>query len=125
MSALTDAEQREMLDNTRQIAKYRRKSLSPLRWPYENEVNTCAGFAWTADGNIHVVLVEKLAVEYGDVMAITLLYAVSHTDEPGREQDSVLADKILAKVDPVAITTAQVQIRAWLDAEAAHKAKTA
>lgn len=122
MSALTDAEQREMLDNTRQIAKYRRKSLSPLRWPYEGEVNTCAGFAWTSDGNIHVVLVEKLAVEYGDSVAIALLYAVAKTDEPGREADSQLAEKILAKVSPTDITAAQVQIGKWLAAEAAVKA---
>ncbi len=123
MSALTADEQREMLDNTRQIAKYRRKSLSPLRWPYEGEVNTCAGFAWSGDGNIHVVLVEKLAVEYGDAVAIALLYAVSKTDEPGREGDSKLADKILLKVKPADITAAQSQIKAWLDAEAAAKAK--
>lgn len=123
MSALTPEQQLELLDNTRQIAKYRRKSLSPLRWPYEGEVNTCAGFAWSGDGNIHVVLVEKLAVDYGDAQAIALLYAVSHTDEPGREGDSKLADKILAKVAPADITAAQIQIKAWLDAEAAAKTR--
>jgi len=122
MSALTADEQREMLDNTRQIAKYRRKSLSPLRWPYEGDVNTCAGFAWSGDGNIHVVLVEKLAVDYGDAQAIALLYAVAHTDEPGREADSKLAGKMLLKVAPADITAAQSQIKAWLDAEAAAKA---
>lgn len=120
MSALTDDEQRELLDLARQQAKYRRPSLSPLRWPHEGDVNTCAGFAWATDGNMHVMLVEKLAVGYGDAPAIALLYAVANTDEAGRDADKVLANKILAKVAPADITAAQGQIRAWLDAEAAH-----
>lgn len=95
----------------RQVAEIRRKSLSPLRWPYEKEVNTCAGFAWTADGNVHVMLVEKLAVDYGDPQAVALLLAVSETDEPGREADSKLAKAILAKVDEDAFAAATK----WLD----------
>lgn len=122
MPALTDDEQHELLDLARQQSKYRRPSLSPLRWPHEGDVNTCAGFAWATDGNLHVMLVEKLAVDYGDAPAIALLYAVAHTDEPGRDSDKVLANKILAKVAPADITAAQSQIRAWLDAEAAHHA---
>lgn len=121
MPALTDDEQRELLDLARQQAKYRRPSLSPLRWPHEGDVNTCAGFAWATDGNLHVMLVEKLAVDYGDAPAIALLYAVAYTDEAGRDSDKVLANKILAKVAPADITAAQGQIRAWLDAEAAHQ----
>lgn len=120
MPALTDDEQHELLDLARQQAKYRRPSSSPLRWPHEGDVNTCAGFAWATDGNLHVMLVEKLAVGYGDGPAIALLYAVANTDEPGRDSDKVLANKILAKVAPADITAAQGQIRAWLDAEAAH-----
>ncbi|WP_260973391.1 glycoside hydrolase family 19 protein [Mycolicibacterium llatzerense] len=122
MPALTDDEQHELLDLARQQAKYRRPSLSPLRWPHEGDVNTCAGFAWATDGNLHVMLVEKLAVDYGDAPAIALLYAVAHTDEPGRDSDKVLANKILAKVAPADITAAQGQIKSWLDAEAAHHA---
>ncbi|MBN7403211.1 M15 family metallopeptidase [Mycobacteroides abscessus subsp. abscessus] len=95
----------------RQVAEIRRKSLSPLRWPYEKEVNTCAGFAWTADGNVHVMLVEKLAVDYGDPQAVALLLAVSETDEPGREADSKLAKAILDKVDEDAFAAATK----WLD----------
>ncbi|MDM1864309.1 M15 family metallopeptidase [Mycobacteroides abscessus] len=98
----------------RQVAEIRRKSLSPLRWPYEKEVNTCAGFAWTADGNVHVMLVEKLAVDYGDPQAVALLLAVSETDEPGREADSKLAKAILAKVDKDAFAAATK----WLDEHA-------
>ncbi|SIG00098.1 M15 family metallopeptidase [Mycobacteroides abscessus] len=111
LSALSDAEQRELLDLCRQQASIRRKSLSPLRWPYEKEVNTCAGFAWTADGNVHVMLVEKLAVDYGDPQAVALLLAVSETDEPGREADSKLAKAILDKVDEDAFAAATK----WLD----------
>ncbi|GAA2436225.1 glycoside hydrolase family 19 protein [Mycolicibacterium llatzerense] len=122
MPALTDDEQHELLDLARQQAKYRRPSLSPLRWPHEGDVNTCAGFAWATDGNLHVMLVEKLAVGYGDAPAIALLYAVAHTDEAGRDSDTVLANKILAKVAPADITAAQGQIKSWLDAEAAHHA---
>lgn len=106
----------------RQIAEIRRKSLSPLRWPYEKEVNTCAGFAWAADGNIHVVATERLAVTYGDPMSIVLLYAVAHTDEPGRENDVKLAQRILAKVSPENYAAAEDQVEKWLAAEAAHNA---
>lgn len=106
----------------RQVADVRRKSLSPLRWPYEKEVNTCAGFAWAADGNIHVVATERLAVTYGDPMSIVLLYAVAHTNEPGRDNDVKLAQRILAKVSPENYAAAEDQVEKWLAAEAAHNA---
>lgn len=99
LSALTDAEQREILDLLRQQAGYRRESLSQFRWPFEEAVNTCAGFAWSADGNTHVQLVEKLAVIYGDPKSIAMLLAVSRTNEPGREDDSELALRILNRVN--------------------------
>lgn len=116
----TDADR----DLLKQIAEYRRKSLSPLRWPYEGAVNTCAGFAWAADGNIHVVATERLAVEYGDPTSIALLYAVSNTDEPGRDDDVKLADRILAKVSPEHLAAAQARIQQWLDAESAWQSGT-
>lgn len=106
----------------RQVAEVRRKSVSPLRWPYEGEVNTCAGFAWAADGNIHVVATERLAVTYGDPMSIVLLYAVAHTDEPGRDNDVKLAQRILAKVSPEFYAAAEDQVERWLAAEASHNA---
>lgn len=106
----------------RQVAEVRRKSVSPLRWPYEGEVNTCAGFAWAADGNIHVVATERLAVTYGDPMSIVLLYAVAHTDEPGRDNDVKLAQRILDKVSPEFYAAAEDQVERWLAAEASHNA---
>lgn len=106
----------------RQVAEVRRKSVSPLRWPYEGEVNTCAGFAWAADGNIHVVATERLAVTYGDPMSIVLLYAVAHTDEPGRDNDVKLAQRILAKVSPEFYAAAEDHVERWLAAEASHNA---
>lgn len=99
------------------IAGVRRPSLSPLRWPGEGDVNTCAGFSWSSDGNIHVLLVEKLAVEYGDTQSINLLYAVAANQDPARAGDAKLALSILRKVDPVHLAQTNAEIQAWLDAE--------
>lgn len=100
------------------IAGVRRASLSPLRWPGEGDVNTCAGFAWSADANVHVLVVEKLAVTYGDTDAINLLYAVAANTDPTRAADAKLALHILQKVDPVHLAATNAQIQKWLDAEA-------
>lgn len=99
------------------IAGVHRPSLSPLRWPGEGDVNTCAGFAWSSDANIHVLLVEKLAVEYGDTQSINLLYAVASNTDPARAGDAALALNILRKVDPVHLAQTNAAIQAWLDAE--------
>ncbi|AGK87940.1 endolysin [Mycobacterium phage Severus] len=103
------------------IAGVRRKSRSPLRWPYEKEIDTAIGFAWTADANVHVQLVEKLAVIYGDPTSIALLTAVANTDEPGREGDRELARRILARCSEDAVQEAHKRINEWLEAEKAHK----
>jgi putative chitinase len=117
LMALTDQEQHEVLDLLRQQAAYRRESRSRLRWPHQGEVDTCAGFAWSAEAWGHESQTEKLAVEYGDPVAIANLYAVATTDEDGRDGDKVLAAKILEKCDPIALNKANTQILAWLDAE--------
>jgi len=117
--ALTADEQKELLELTRQQAAYRRESRSPLRWPNQGPVDTCAGFAWNADAFGHVAQTEKLAVEYGDIPSIVNLYAVAYGAEAGREADSELAKKILAKVDQAALNDAQVSINQWLAAEKA------
>jgi len=122
MAAVPQAEWAEALDLLRQVAKFRRKSRSPFRWPGEGEVDTIAGFAWWSDANIHVQLIEKLAVEYGDPGAVSTLVAVAKmADEPGkfpdRQADAKLAARILAKVDPESRTVGEAQIRAWLAAE--------
>ena len=115
LSALSDIEQRELLDLVRQQAKYKRKSRSPLHWPHEGEIDTIAGFGWSTDANVHIQLVEKLAVIYGDPNSIALLYAVSKSDDPSNDPE--LADRILKRVKPEDITAAQVKIQAWLRAE--------
>ncbi|AVO22325.1 lysin A [Mycobacterium phage Smeagol] len=115
LSALTDAEQRELLDLARQQAKYKRKSRSPLHWPHEGEVDTIVGLSWSTDANVHIQLVEKLAVIYGDPVSIALLYAVSNSDDPTNNPE--LAKRILKRVKPEDITAAQVQIQKWLAAE--------
>lgn len=97
-----------------------RESRSPLRWPHQGPVDTCGGFAWNADAFGHFMATEKLAVEYGDTQAITNLYAVTQTDEPGRDADKALAQKILEKCDPIALNRANTQILAWLNAEKAN-----
>ncbi|AFU20636.1 lysin A [Mycobacterium phage Chupacabra] len=103
------------------IAGVRRKSRSPLRWPGEGEIETTIGFAWSADANVHVQLVEKLAVVYGDPTSIALLIAVANTDEPGRDGDRELARRILARVSEEAVQETHERIEAWLEAEKAHK----
>lgn len=120
LSALSDAEQREMLDLLRQTAKYPRKSLSPLHWPHEKEIDTSVGFARLADATSHVQLVEKLAVIYGDPEQIALLYAVQHSDDPTNNPD--LATRILKRVKPDDLAAAQAKIAAWLRAEQAFHA---
>lgn len=120
LMALTDAEQHELLDLARQQAKYKRKSRSPLHWPHEGEVDTIAGLSWSTDANVHIQLVEKLAVIYGDPGQITLLYAVANSDDP--TNDPELANRILARVRPEDREAAQAKINDWLKAEQAYHA---
>lgn len=94
-----------------------RPSLSPLHWPGEGKLDTDAGFAQRADGSLHILLVEKLAVEYGDIQNITLLWVVAN--KPDATNDPKLAASILAKVDKAHLDAARTAIQAWLDAEAA------
>lgn len=97
-----------------------RPSLSPLHWPNEGNVDTDAGFAQRADASLHILLVEKLAVDYGDTENITLLWVVANS--PDATNDPKLAANILSKVDEAHIQAAQTSINAWFAAEAAHKA---
>jgi predicted chitinase len=98
-----------------QIAGQFRPSLSPLHWPGEGNVNTDAGFAQTADGNVHILLVEKLAVTYGDTQSIALLWAV--TNDPDPTNNSTIAAAILAKVPADFTAAAKTAINEWLTAE--------
>ena len=109
----------------RQISEVRRPSLSPFRWPGEGPVNTCAGFSWSADGNIHLSLVERLAVGYGDPQHVAMLLAVAAcADEPlkfpDRQADAALAERILVKVSDDAKEAGKAYLKAWYTAEKAQ-----
>lgn len=100
LMALTDAEQRELLDLARQIAAYRRDSRSPLRHLGEHNVDTATGLAINTDGNVHVLLVERLA-KLGDPDALALLREVANADPakyPDRRHDAQLAQAILNEI---------------------------
>lgn len=106
----------------KQISEIRRPSLSPFRWPGEGNVNTCAGFSWSADGNVHVALVERLAVGYGDPQSVAMLQAVALCGEnpkayPDRQNDAILAGRILTKVADDAAAAGKAYLQAWFDAE--------
>lgn len=97
LMALSDAEQREVLDLLRQQSGYRRVSRSPLRHVGEKETETIAGFAWNTDGSVHVLLIELLA-RLGDPDALNLLREVANLDParyPERAHDRNLAQAIL------------------------------
>ena len=101
MAALSADEQRELLDLARQQAKYRRPSLSPLRHLGEGNVNTCAGFAWTADALTHPQFV-LMAAKLGHVDSIQLLGELAAADltlYPDREADAKLAEAMLKEVE--------------------------
>ncbi len=103
LMALSEAEQREMLDLLRQQAGYRRVSRSPLRHVGEGATETISGFAWNTDGSVHVLLVKMLA-ELGDPDALNLLREVARLDparHPDRAHDRLLAQAILNSLDGV------------------------
>lgn len=116
MAGWTPDTVQEALMLLRNTADVKRKSASPLRWPNEAEIDTSVGFARLADGTSHVILVEKLTVEYGDPENIALLWAVSQTDEPGRQNDAALAQRILDKVPADFVAAAKPVIEQWLNA---------
>lgn len=97
LMALSDAEQREVLDLLRQQSSYRRPSRSPLRHVGEGNVETISGFAWNTDGSVHVLLVNLLA-RLGDPDSVNLLREVAALDPgkyPDRAHDRLLAQAIL------------------------------
>uniref|UniRef100_A0AAU8GQ70 Lysin A n=1 Tax=Mycobacterium phage Pharb TaxID=3136626 RepID=A0AAU8GQ70_9VIRU len=107
LSALTAAEQRELLDAAREtrylakiLADQRFVSRSPLRRLGEKETETVAGFGLNTDGNLHVVLVTELA-RLGDPVSLAVLNEVAGADlsvYPDRAGDKALAQRILASL---------------------------
>jgi hypothetical protein len=118
--ALTDAEQRELLELARQQSSYRRVSRSPLRHVGEGEIATATEFELNVDGNVHVLLVQRLA-ELGDPDSLNLLNEVANLDVaryPDRAHDRLLAQAILnsvagratvASAPPVGVTPGVVE----------------
>lgn len=100
LMALTDAEQREVLELLRQQASYRKPSRSPLRHVGEGVVDTVAGFELNTDAATHVLLVQALA-RLGDPDSTALLREVANLDParyPDRAHDRLLAKAILNDV---------------------------
>jgi hypothetical protein len=88
----------------RQISGIFRESKSALRMPGEGTVNTCAGFAWTADGLVHPIWV-FMAAKLGHRESITRLGAVAGVDlskYPDRAGDAQLAKAMLAEIEATA-----------------------
>lgn len=98
-----------------------RPSLSPFRHVGEGNVNTCGGFAWTADANMHADFVARFAVDYGDPTSILLLWEVAQCTDPLRAQDAALARRVLEKVNQGDLANANTALQAWL--AAAQKVK--
>lgn len=101
LMALSDAEQREMLDLLRQQSGYRRVSRSPLRHVGEGPTETATGFELNVDGSVHTLLVMALA-RLGDPDALALLHEVAALNTaqfPDRVHDRQLAQAILNDLD--------------------------
>lgn len=84
-----------------QISGIFRPSMSALRHLAEGNVNTCAGFAWSADGLIHPQFV-AMAARYGHHDSLALLAEVAGADPthyPDRQADAALARAILADIE--------------------------
>lgn len=96
-----------------------RPSLSPFRHVGEGPVNTCGGFAWSADGLAHAAHVERFATVYGDPESILLLWEVSQATDPSRARDKALAIRVLQKVSKADLDNADAHLQAWLTAEKA------
>ncbi|QFG08418.1 lysin A [Mycobacterium phage Efra2] len=105
MSALTAAEQREMLDMLRWLAapgtgELRKKfpSRSELRAVGEGLVDTWAGMDLNQDANIHLVA-EYVLAKIGDPGAIERLRKLAATTADDRQGSAALARRILDHLD--------------------------
>ena len=100
LAALTDAEQRELLDLARQQSGYRHTSRSPLRYLGEGPTETVSGFQLNMDGSVHILLIDMLA-SLGHPQTLALLTEIANADPvkfPDRQNDRKLAQAILTKV---------------------------
>lgn len=89
------------------ISGVSRPSLSPLRHLGEGDVNTCAGFAWSADGLGHPQFV-FMAANAGHADSIRLLAEIAGADlsrYPDRASDKALAAALLRSLNPSVLKT--------------------
>jgi hypothetical protein len=115
MANVPQDEWTEALNLLRQGAEVRRQSLSPLREPGEDVIDTDLGFAQRCDGNVHPLLVYLLASLH-EPSQIALLKRVAGMDPaayPDRQENRELAQAILAKVTaPAAVPVAVAAVTA-------------
>lgn len=100
MSALSDSEQRELLDLARQQSGVQRISRSPLRHLGEGPTQTISGFEWSTDGSVHLLVVEALAA-LGHPPTLQLLNEVASADPgryPDRQDDRKIAQAMLNRL---------------------------
>lgn len=100
LMALTEAEQRELLDLARKQSGILRVSRSPVRRLGEGPTQTITGFEWSTDGSVHLLLVELLA-SLGHPPTLSLLNEVANADPtayPDRQEDRKIAQAILNKL---------------------------
>ena len=100
LMALTDSEQRELLDLARQQSGVMRVSRSPLRHLGEGATQTVTGFEWSMDGSVHLLVVETLAA-LGHPPTLQLLNEIAAADPaayPDRQEDKLIAQAILNKL---------------------------
>ena len=100
LMALTDAEQRELLDLARQQSGVLRVSRSPLRHLGEGPTQTVTGFEWSTDGSVHLLVVETLA-SLGHPPTLQLLHEIANADPvqyPDRKEDRLIAQAIINKL---------------------------
>lgn len=104
LMALSDSEQREVLDAARRRNR-QRPSTSPLRHLGEGNVGDEGDFTVAADGHGHVQLV-KLLAELGHPESLALLKEVADADPtryPDRQEDRKVAQAILSELGKPAV----------------------
>jgi len=122
LSALSPAEQRELLELLRWLAapgtgelRKRFPSRSPFRPLDQGQVDTLAGMELFTNAATDFLLIEKLAVDYGDVDTVARLLQVAQAvDDPqrwgDRERDARWAAMILERVPQDALVRARQKL---------------
>lgn len=105
MSALTPAEQRELYDTI----CGKRPSRSPLRHIGEGLIGNAEDVDFAMDGNVHILVMYLLA-KLGEPNTMDLLRNVAANTDPGRQNDALLAQAILADVHAQSVESGSAPI---------------